>query len=161
MDNIAAARFLIDKYFSLEWCKDNVLTPVSIEKITFSKEPFLLIIVGNLSYFATLDSLVRKRIGQFNLKCIFLEENSDKIYDIIDRASRINPQDFALENKQFNDEHLSNNYNEHRKLEVEILEDQSKYRAKKRDLEELKDFFEANLINEEDYEKAKGKVLDL
>ena len=26
---------------------------------------------------------------------------------------------------------------------------------------ELKDLFEANLINEEDYEKAKGKVLNL
>ena len=161
MDNIVAARFLIDKYFSLEWCKDNVLVPVSIEKITFSKEPFLLIIVGNLSYFATLDSLVRERIAQFNLKCIFLEESSDKIYDIIDQASRINPQDFVLEYKQYNDEFLSNIYNEYNKVDGEILEDKSKYRAKKRDLEELKDLFEANLINEDDYDKAKRKVLNL
>ena len=35
-----------------------------------------------------------------------------------------------------------------------MLEEKSKYRAKKRDLEELKDLFEENLINEEDYEKA-------
>ena len=161
MENIVAARFLIDKYFSLEWCKENVLAPVSIEKITFSKEPFLLIIVGNLSYFATLDSVVRKRISKFNLKCIFLEDNSDKIYDIIDRASRINPQDFALEYKQYNDECLSNIDNEYNKFDGEILEDKSKYRAKKRDLEELKDLFEANLINEDDYDKAKRKVLNL
>ena len=161
MDNIVAARFLIDKYFSLEWCKDNVLVPVSIEKITFSKEPFLLIILGNISYFGTLDSLVRERIAQFNLKCIFLEENSDKIYDIIDRASRINPKDFALENKQFNDDCLSNNFNDQNQFDIKVLEEKSKYRAKRRDLEELKGLFESKLINEEDYEKAKGKVLNL
>ena len=161
MENIVAARFLIDKYFSLEWCKENVLAPVSIEKITFSKEPFLLIIVGNLSYFATLDALVRERIAKFNLKCIFLEDNSDKIYDIIDRASRINPQGFDLKNEQFDYKCLSNNYQEKNEFDSEMIEENSQYRAKKRDLQELKDLFEANLINEEDYEKAKGKVLNL
>ena len=161
MENIVASRFLIDKYFSLEWCKENVLAPVSIEKITFSEEPFLLIIVGNLSYFATLDSLVRERIAKFNLKCIFLEDNSDKIYDIIDRASRINPQDFDLNNEKFDYKCLNNNYQDKNEFDSEMLEEKSKYRAKKRDLEELKDLFEENLINEEDYEKAKGKILNL
>ena len=161
MHNIASARFLIDKYFSLEWCKDNVLAPVSIEKITFSKEHFLLIIVGNLPYLATLDSSIRERMGNFNLKCLFLEESPDKIYDIIDKASIINPQDFALENGELDYKWLCNSSDEQNQLDVSVPDKKSNYTTKKRDLKELKDLFDSNLINEDDYDKAKRKVLNL
>ena len=84
-----------------------------------------------------------------------------ELINIIDQASRINPQDFDLNNEKFDYKCLNNNYQDNNEFDSEMLEEKSKYRAKKRDLEELKDLFEANLINEDDYDKAKRKVLNL
>ena len=102
-----------------------------------------------------------ERIGKFNLKCLFLEESPDKIYEIIDQASRINPKEFAMKKEKLDSACLINNIGEYNQMDTKLSEEKSKFRIKKRDLEELKDLFDSNLINEEDYEKAKRKVLNL
>ena len=162
MLNISFVRFLVDKYFSLECCNENLLVPVSIERISFSEEPYLLILIGNINYLATVGSFVNERIEKYNLRCIFIEEMPDRIYQIIDDASRLNKKDFILENKKLVEELSMNNFSYSNNVKGDaLIEEKSRFLNKKRDLKEIKDLFEDNLIDEEDYIEAKRKILDL
>ena len=162
MVNISFVRLLIDKYFSLECCNENLLVPVSIERISFSKEPYLLILIGNINYLATVGSFVNERIEKYNLRCIFIEEMPDRIYKIIDDASTLTQKDFILENKQLANE-LSTNYssNYNNGQGDSLIEEKSRLLNKKRDLKEMKDLFQDNLIDEKDYIEAKRKILNI
>ena len=86
------ARKLIDKYFSLQWCKDNLIIPISIESNPNSNNDIFWIAIANYAYLATLAGPIKSRIkqGNPNIEIIFIEKSFKKIEEMLDKASALN-----------------------------------------------------------------------
>ena len=85
------ARKLIDKYFSLQWCKDNLLIPISLESNPNSKNDIFWIAIANYSYLGTIAAPIKSRIKQSdpNVEIIFIEKSVEEIGEMLDKASGI------------------------------------------------------------------------
>jgi len=78
-----SVRKLVDKFFSLEWCRDNLVVPLYIEQ---SKD-HMIIAIANYSYLGTIADPIQTRLNQADTKCIFIQKSQDEIKKIIDLAS--------------------------------------------------------------------------
>ena len=83
------ARKLIDKYLSLQWCKDNLTIPISIESNPNSNNDIFWIAIANYAYLATLAGPTKSRIkqGNPNIEIIFIEKSFEEIGEMLDKAS--------------------------------------------------------------------------
>ena len=59
-----ATRELIDKYFSLQWCRDNYVIPISIESNQPSSDDIFWIAIANYAYLGTIANPIKERIKQ-------------------------------------------------------------------------------------------------
>ena len=80
-------RKLIDKHFSLAWCRENIVIPLGIETAAFPKKQRLTIAVGNFSYLATIGEFIKKRAADADLECTFIEKPPDQIQALLDEAA--------------------------------------------------------------------------
>ena len=87
--NALSVRKLVDKYFSLQWCRDNLVVPLYIESGLPMQRGMLKIAIANYSYLGTIAEPIKQRINQSgdNLKCVFEEYPQEEIQEIIDQAS--------------------------------------------------------------------------
>ena len=85
------ARKLIDKYFSLQWCKDNLTIPISLESNPNSNNDIFWIAIANYSYLGTIAAPIKSRIKQSepNVEIIFIEKSVEEIGEMLDKASGI------------------------------------------------------------------------
>lgn len=81
-------RQLVDTYFSLQWCRDNVVVPLRISKDSANNADTLLVAIGNFSYLATIGDFIKKRAASNGLKCQFTEESADLIHGLLDNAAK-------------------------------------------------------------------------
>ena len=83
------ARKLIDKYLSLQWCKDNLTIPISIESNPNSNNDIFWIAIANYSYLGTVAEFIKSRIKQDdpNIEIIFIEKSFEEIGEMLDKAS--------------------------------------------------------------------------
>ena len=88
MNQTQEIRKLIDKHFSLAWCRENIVIPLGIETAAFPKKQRLTIAVGNFSYLATIGDFIKKRAADANLECVFLEKPADQIQALLDEAAK-------------------------------------------------------------------------
>ena len=84
-----SVRKLVDKYFSLQWCRDNLVVPLYVETSLPLKPGILKIAIANYSYLGTIAEPIKQRLSQSgeNLKCSYEELTQEEIQQILDEAS--------------------------------------------------------------------------
>ncbi len=87
MNNYTASsvRNLIDKYFSLQWCRDNLVVPIQVEPSLPPNKQVLKIAIANFQYLGTVGNTIKERIN--DMECQFIERSPDKINEILDLAA--------------------------------------------------------------------------
>ena len=81
-------RPLGDTYFSLQWCRKNIVTPLGIETIQATGSQRLTVAIGNFSYLATIGDFIKQRAGSAGFECQFIEKPADEIQALLDQASQ-------------------------------------------------------------------------
>ena len=100
-----SVRKLVDKYFSLQWCRDNLVVPLSLHQSYPMQEGYIFIAVANYSYLGTIAEPIKQRLIQAGQKCIFIEKSQEEIQEILDLTSEekfISPD--SIELSQFDEE---------------------------------------------------------
>ena len=87
--NITATsvRKLVDKYFSLQWCRDNLVVPLYAEPSLPMRPGIIKIAIANYSYLGTIAEPIKKRLSQSGHKCEFIEKTQEEIQELLDLAS--------------------------------------------------------------------------
>ena len=81
-------RQLVDKHFSLQWCRENIVVPLLIERNQATATEKLTIAIGNFSYLGTIGDFIKKRISDAGLECQFIEKPPEEIQKLLDDASQ-------------------------------------------------------------------------
>ncbi len=100
-----SVRKLVDKFFSLQWCRDNLVVPLYIDSGLPMQPKMLKIAIANYSYLGTIAEPIKQRVNQSgeNLKCVFEEYSQEEIQEILDHASEERfISDDIVEVSQFN-----------------------------------------------------------
>ena len=106
-NNAREIRALVDKLFSLQWCRENIIVPVGIERNNTTNDERLIIAIGNFSYLGTIGDFIKKRVAEAGLECQFIEKPAEEIQQLLDDASQqrlISGED--LEGFEFSDESI-------------------------------------------------------
>ena len=84
-----SAKELIDKHLSLQWCRDNLTIPISIES-NLNNDIFW-IAIANYSYLGTIAEPIKSRIKQDspNIEIIFIEKSLEEIEEMLDKVSML------------------------------------------------------------------------
>ena len=87
-----SAKELIEKYLSLQWCRDNLTIPISIESSPSSSNDIFWIAIANYSYLGTIASPIKERIKQNipNIEIIFIEKSIEEIEEMLNKVSALN-----------------------------------------------------------------------
>ena len=82
-------RKLVDKHFSLQWCRDNLVVPLYVEPSLPGQVGIIKIAIANYSYLGTIAEPIKQRLSQSgeNLRCEFVERSQEEIQEILDEAS--------------------------------------------------------------------------
>ena len=85
------SRDLIDKCLSLQWCKENLVMPISIENNSNSSNDIYWFAIANYSYLGVLSDFIKQRIKQDspNIEIIFIEKSRDEIEEMLDKVSML------------------------------------------------------------------------
>ena len=86
------AKELIDKHLSLQWCRDNLVIPISIESNPSSGNDIFWIAIANYSYLGTLADFIKHQIRKdtSNAEIIFIEKSREEIEEMLDKVSALN-----------------------------------------------------------------------
>ena len=83
-----SVRKLVDKFFSLQWCRDNLVVPLYEESTSLPMSSAVIkIAIANYSYLGTIAAPIKERLNQSGLKCEFVEKTQEEIQEILDLAS--------------------------------------------------------------------------
>ena len=82
-----SVRKLVDKFFSLQWCRDNLVVPLYEETSLPMRQGIIKIAIANYSYLGTIASPIKERLNQSGYKCEFIEKSQEEIQEILDLAS--------------------------------------------------------------------------
>ena len=83
-----SVRKLVDKFFSLQWCRDNLVVPLYEETSLPMSDAIIKIAIANYSYLGTIASPIKERLSQSGYKCEFVERSQEEIEEILDLASK-------------------------------------------------------------------------
>ena len=90
MDNqytATSVRKLVDKYFSLQWCRDNLVVPLYSEPSLPMSKGVIKIAIANYSYLGTIAEPIKQRLASSGKTCEFVERSQEEIQEILDKAS--------------------------------------------------------------------------
>ncbi len=82
-----SVRKLVDKFFSLQWCRDNFVVPLYETTSLPMKNRIIKIAIANYSYLATLASPIEERLSQEGFTCEFIKKSQGEIQEILDLAT--------------------------------------------------------------------------
>ena len=82
-----SVRKLVDKYFSLQWCRDNLVVPLYQETSLPMEQGIIKIAIANYSYLGTIAEPIKARLSQSGQRCEFVERSQEEIQEILDLAS--------------------------------------------------------------------------
>ena len=82
-----SVRKLVDKFFSLQWCRDNLVVPIYVKTALPMSKGVIKIAIANYSYLGTIASPIKERLNQSGYKCEFVERSQEEIQEILDLAS--------------------------------------------------------------------------
>ena len=92
-----SVRKLVDNFFSLQWCRDNLVVPLYEEQSSNK----VIIAIANYSYLGTIADPIQQRLKQSAAECIFIQKSQEEIQKILDLASE---ESFIESNSQFNED---------------------------------------------------------
>ena len=55
---------LIDTHFSLQWCRENIVVPLGVERNDATGSQRLTVAIGNFSYLATIGDFIKAASSQ-------------------------------------------------------------------------------------------------
>ena len=84
--NASEIRKLIDRHLSLQWCRENIVTPLRIMNTRDTDGECILVAIGNYSYLATIGDFIKLRLANTGLTCQFIEKPPEEIQRILDDA---------------------------------------------------------------------------
>ena len=84
-----SVRKLVDKFFSLQWCRDNLVVPLYEETSLPMSNSLIKIAIANYSYLGTIASPIKERLSQSGYKCEFVERSQEEIQDSSEAKSSI------------------------------------------------------------------------
>ena len=82
-----SVRKLVDKFFNLQWCRDNFVVPLYEETSLPMNKGIIKIAIANYSYLATLASPIEERLNQSGYTCEFVKKSQEEIQEILDLAT--------------------------------------------------------------------------
>ena len=85
--NASKIRYLIDRHFALQWCRENIVTPLRIMNTRDTDGECMLVAIGNYSYLGTIGDFIKLRLADAGLSCQFIEKPPEEIQRILDDAS--------------------------------------------------------------------------
>ena len=103
----SSIRPIIDKYFSLQWCRENIVVPLGIETNQTTQSQRLTVAIGNFSYLATIGEWIKQRAANAGLECQFIEKPAHEIQALLDEAAQervFSADNNALDGIEFNDD---------------------------------------------------------
>ena len=86
-NSIASIRTLVDKYFSLQWCRENFVVPISLTPSLPPNKTIINIAVANIEYLGTIGKTIKNRLSEAGYEVRYVEKNSDEIKLILDQAA--------------------------------------------------------------------------
>ncbi len=105
--NVTQVRSLIDEFFSLQWCRENVVIPLKTEPSLPPENQKLTIAVANISYLGTIGNWIKDRVQARGYSCIFIELSQQEIEKLLDEASiQRKFSSEGIENYQFTDDEI-------------------------------------------------------
>ena len=78
-----SVRKLVDNFFSLQWCRDNLVVPLYEEQSSNQ----VIIAIANYSYLGTIAAPIQERLNQSGKECIFIQKTIEEVQKILDLAS--------------------------------------------------------------------------
>ena len=84
--NASEIRELIDRVFALQWCRENIVTPLRIINTKDTDGDCMLVAIGNYSYLGTIGDFIKHRLADAGLSCQFIEKPPELIQQILDSA---------------------------------------------------------------------------
>ena len=78
-----SVRKLVDNFFSLQWCRDNLVVPLYEEQSSNQ----VIIAIANYSYLGTIAAPIQQRLNQSDKECIFIQKTIEEVQKILDLAS--------------------------------------------------------------------------
>ncbi len=82
-----SVRKLVDKFFSLQWCRDNLVVPLYEETSLPLSQGIIKIAIANYSYLGIIANPIKDRLSASGYKCEFVEKSQQEIQEILDLAS--------------------------------------------------------------------------
>jgi len=106
MGTSQSVRTLVDKFFALQWCRDNLVIPLGTQVNPLTNTEELTIAVANFGYLATIGDFIKTRAKNAGLNCQFVEKSANEILALLEKAAdeRIVNTTEDIENFDFNDE---------------------------------------------------------
>ena len=85
------SRDLVDKCLSIQWCKENLVIPISRENNSNSNNDIVWFAIANYSYLGVLSDFIKHRIKQdlANIEIIFIEKSREEIEEMLDKVSTL------------------------------------------------------------------------
>ena len=86
--NTSEIRKLIDDIFALQWCRENIVVPLGVERNDASGGERLTVAIGNFSYLATIGDFIKERARKSGFECQFREKPAHEIQALLDQATQ-------------------------------------------------------------------------
>ncbi|QNI86425.1 type II/IV secretion system family protein [Synechococcus sp. PROS-7-1] len=80
-------RQLVDKLFSLQWCRENLVVPINTITNGQAQSQIITIAIGNFSYLATIGEFIKKRAAENGYECQIVEKPANEIQSLLDQAA--------------------------------------------------------------------------
>ena len=106
MQSTANIRALVDQFFALQWCRDNLVAPLGIQFNPLTGTDQLTIAIANVGYLATIGEFIQTRAKSAGLSCQFIEQPPAQILELLDKAAdeRIINTNEGIETYSFTDD---------------------------------------------------------
>ncbi len=148
-----SVRKLVDKYFSLQWCRDNLVVPLYVETSLPMEPGIIKIAIANYSYLGTIAEPIKARLSQSGQKCEFVERSQEEIQEILDLASEerfISGE--SIELSQFDEDAVfaaikATTENDEEKFDFEFDDDEGEGPAEEEDLDLATEMLESKIQN--------------
>ena len=149
----SSVRKLVDKYFSLQWCRDNLVVPLYKETSLPMEPGIIKIAIANYSYLGTIAEPIKARLSQSGQKCEFVERSQEEIQEILDLASEerfISGE--SIELSQFDEDAVfeaikATTDNDEGKFDFEFDEDEEGGPVEEEDLDLATEMLESKIQN--------------
>ena len=106
MQSTANIRALVDQFFALQWCRDNLVAPLGIQFNPLTGTDQLTVAIANVGYLATIGEFIKTRAKSAGLRCQFIEQPPGEILALLEKAADeriINPNE-GIETYSFSDD---------------------------------------------------------